>query len=85
MCVSVAISLCHVRTHLPLPRLLSRCGTASSNAQPRPDIDPRSSLDINNRLQTPYDWLMSDTCRQQARAPWAAYPVRTVVLSVALH
>ncbi|KAI3433786.1 hypothetical protein D9Q98_003591 [Chlorella vulgaris] len=41
-----------------IPQFEQWCGTASSNAQPRPDIDPRSSLDINNRLQTPYDWLI---------------------------
>ena len=43
-------------------RPCSRCGTASTSRQPRPG---GGSLDAQERLQTPYDWLVSPKCRDQ--------------------
>ena len=47
--------------------MLCRCGTSGTNRKPRPELDVRkqSTLDPLERLQTPYDWLMSPKCRDQ--------------------
>ncbi|KAL4432447.1 hypothetical protein ABPG77_001746 [Micractinium sp. CCAP 211/92] len=52
-----------------IPSFEKWCGTAGSSTRPRPDIDPRGSGPLSplERLQTPYDWLMSPKCRQQVK------------------
>lgn len=55
------------------PYRRGRCGTAGTTVRPRPDIDlrPPGPLNASERLTTPYAWLTSPACRDQARA-WAA-------------
>lgn len=46
-------------------RPFRRCGTSTSYTRPQPSIDPRGSLTELERLQTPYDFYMSPTCRDK--------------------
>ncbi|KAL4437017.1 hypothetical protein ABPG75_004156 [Micractinium tetrahymenae] len=57
-----------------IPSFEKWCGTAGSSARPRPDIDTRGGgpLSPMERLQTPYDWLMSPKCRQQVKDYFSA-------------
>lgn len=45
------------------------CGTAGKSSQPRPDLEkrPLGGLNATERLQTPYEWLMSPVCKEQVR------------------
>lgn len=77
--VSVSAASCIAHQHqtrgprssgLILP--LRRCGTSTSYTRPRPSIDPRGSLTELERLQTPYDFYMSPTCRDKVSSRRAA-------------
>ncbi|KAI7844213.1 hypothetical protein COHA_002347 [Chlorella ohadii] len=53
-----------------VPKFEEWCGTAGLNTKPRPDLDlrPEPVLNETERLQTPYDWLVSSKCRDQVKA-----------------
>ncbi|PRW57442.1 Transmembrane 9 superfamily member 4 isoform B [Chlorella sorokiniana] len=53
-----------------VPKFEQWCSTAGLNTKPRPDLDlrPEPVLNETERLQTPFDWLMSPTCRDQVKA-----------------
>lgn len=66
-----------------VPLFEQLCGTASYNFKPDPEIDPRPETTLNEteRIQTPYSWFESDTCREQYGAYMKTIFTRTNTVS----
>lgn len=66
-----------------VPLFEELCGTASDNFKPDPEIDPRTeeTLNATERIQTPYSWFKSDTCREQYGAYMEAVFTRVNTVS----